>query len=51
MRKNKNENFELLKKNCIEYRIKLKNNINNKRIIINDEIFLTFYHNLKENKR
>ena len=38
----------LLKKYCIEYFIKLKNDINTKGIIIDDEIFLTLYHKLKE---
>ena len=46
--KNTNENLELLKKYCIECFIKLKNDINTKGIIIDDEIFLTLYHKLKE---
>ena len=46
--KNTNENLELLKKFCVEYFIKLKNDINTKGIIVDDEIFLTIYHKLKE---
>ena len=46
--KNTNENLELLKKYCIECFIKLKNDINTKGIIIDDEIFLTLYHKLKD---
>ena len=46
--KNTNENLELLKKYCIECFIKLKNDINTKGIIIDDEIFLTLYRKLKE---
>ena len=46
--KNTNENLELLKKFCIEYYIKLKNDINTKGIMIDDEIFLTLYHKLNE---
>ena len=46
--KNTNENLELMKKYCIECFIKLKNDINTKGIIIDDEIFLTLYHKLKE---
>ena len=46
--KNTNENLELLRKYCIECFIKLKNDINTKGIIIDDEIFLTIYHKLKE---
>ena len=46
--KNTNENLGLLKKYCIECFIKLKNDINTKGIIIDDEIFLTLYHKLKE---
>ena len=49
--KNTNENLELLKKFCIEYFIKLKNDINTKGIIVDDEIFLTIYHKLKEIER
>ena len=46
--KNTNANLELLKKYCTECFIKLKNDINTKGIIIDDEIFLTVYHKLKE---
>ena len=46
--KNTNENLELLKKYCIDCFIKLKNDINTKGIIIDDEIFLTLYRKLKE---
>ena len=46
--KNTNENLELLKKYCVECFIKLKNDINTKGIIIDDEIFLTLYRKLKE---
>ena len=46
--KNTNENLELLRKFCIECFIKLKNDINTKGIIIDDEIFLTLYRKLKE---
>ena len=46
--KNTNENLELLKKYCIENYIKLKNDINTKGIIMEDDIFLTFYQKLKE---
>ena len=46
--KNTNENLELLKNYCIECFIKLKNDINTKGIIIDDEIFLTLYRKLKE---
>jgi hypothetical protein len=46
--RNTNENLELLKRYCIECFIKLKNDINTKGIIIDDEIFLTVYHKLKE---
>ena len=49
--KNTNENLELLKQYCIECYIKLKNDINTKGIIIDDEIFLTFYNKLKEIER
>jgi len=49
--KNTNENLELLKKYCIECFIKLKNDINTKGIIIDDEIFLTLYRKLKEIER
>ena len=43
--------MELLKKYCIECFIKLKNDINTKGIIIDDEIFLTLYRKLKEIER
>ena len=46
--KNTNENLDLMKKYCIECFIKLKNDINTKGIIIDDEIFLTLYRKLKE---
>jgi hypothetical protein len=46
--KNTNENLELLKKYCIEFFIKLKNDINTKDIVLEDEIFLTLYHKLEE---
>ena len=46
--KNTNENLSLLKQYCIECFIKLKNDINTKGIIIDDEIFLTLYRKLKE---
>ena len=49
--KNTNANLELLKKFCTECFIKLKNDINTKGIIIDDEIFLTVYHKLKEIER
>ena len=49
--KNTNENLELLKKYCIECFIKLKNDINTKGIIIDDEIFLTLKRKLKEIER
>ena len=49
--KNTNENLELLKKYCIECFIKIKNDINTKGIIIDDEIFLTLYYKLKEIER
>jgi len=49
--KNTNENLELLKKFYIECFIKLKNDINTKGIIIDDEIFLTHYRKLKEIER
>lgn len=45
---NTNDNLELLKKYCIEYFIKLKNDINTQGIMIDDEIFLTLYRKLKE---
>ena len=46
--RNTNENLELLKKYCVEYFIKLKNDINTKGIIIDDQIFLSLYYKLKE---
>jgi hypothetical protein len=46
--KNANENLELLKKYCIEFFIKLKNVINTKGIVVEDEIFLTLYNKLEE---
>ena len=49
--KNTNENLELLKKFSIECFIKLKNDIDTKGLIIDDEIFLTIYHKLKEIER
>ena len=49
--KNTNANLELLKKFCTECFIKLKNDINTKGIIIDDEIFLTVYYKLKEIER
>ena len=49
--KNTNENLELMKKFCIECFIKLKNDINTKGIIIDDEVFLTLYRKLKEIER
>ena len=49
--RNTNENLELLKRYCIECFIKLKNDINTKGIIIDDDIFLTVYHKLKEIER
>ena len=49
--KNTNENLELLKRFCVECYIKLKNDINTKGIMIDDEIFLTVYHKLKEIER
>ena len=45
--RNTNENLELLKRYCIEFFIKLKNDINTKGIIIDDQIFLTLYYKLK----
>ena len=49
--KNTNDNIELLKTYCIEYFIKLKNDINTKGIIIDDNIFLTLFYKLKEIER
>jgi hypothetical protein len=46
--RNTNENLELLKRYCIEFFIKLKNDINTKGIIIDDQIFLSLYYKLKE---
>ena len=48
---NTNENLELLKRFCVECYIKLKNDINTKRIMIDDQIFLTVYNKLKEIER
>lgn len=45
---NINENLELLKKYCTECYIKLKNDINTKEIILDDDIFLTLYGKLIE---
>jgi hypothetical protein len=41
---NTNSNVELLKKFCVESFIELKNGINIKGIILDDEIFLTLYN-------
>ena len=46
--KNTNENLALFKKYCTESYIKLKNYINTKGIMIDDEIFLILYRKLKE---
>ena len=46
--KNTNNNIELLRQYCIEYFIKLKNDIEMKNIVLDDEIFLTVYKKLKE---
>ena len=46
--KNTNNNIDLIKKYCIEYFIKLKNDIEINQIIIDDKIFLTLYQKLKE---
>ena len=46
--KNTNYNIELLKNYYIEYFIKLKNDIEMKNILLDDEIFLTVYQKLKE---
>lgn len=48
--KNIDSNIELLKQYCIESFIKLKNDINTKGIIIQDEVFLALYNKLQEIK-
>ena len=45
--KNNDLNLELLKKYCTSSYIKLKNNIDTKDILINDEVFLSLYNKLK----
>ena len=45
--KNNDLNLELLKKYCTLSFIKLKNNIDTKQILINDEVFLSLYNKLK----
>jgi hypothetical protein len=45
--KNNDLNLELLKKYCTASFIKLKNNIDTKEILINDEVFLSLYNKLK----
>ena len=45
--KNNDLNLELLKKYCTSSYIKLKNNIDTKEILINDEVFLSLYNKLK----
>ena len=45
--KNNDLNLELLKKYCTLSFIKLKNNIDTKEILINDEVFLSLYNKLK----
>ena len=45
--KNNDLNLELLKKYCTSSFIKLKNNIETKEILINDEVFLSLYNKLK----
>ena len=45
--KNNDLNLELLKKYCTTSFIKLKNNIDTKEILINDEVFLSLYNKLK----
>ena len=45
--KNNDLNLELLKKYCTASFIKLKNNIDIKDILINDEVFLSLYNKLK----
>ena len=45
--KNNDLNLELLKKYCTSSFIKLKNNIDTKDILINDEVFLSLYNKLK----
>ena len=46
--KNTNNNIEILKKYCIQYFIKLKNDIEMKNILLDDDIFLSVYKKLKE---
>jgi len=48
--KNNDLNLELLKKYCTASFIKLKNNIDTKDILINDEVFLSLYNKLKSIK-
>ena len=48
--KNNDLNLELLKKYCTSSFIKLKNNIDTKDILINDEVFLSLYNKLKSIK-
>lgn len=48
--KNNDLNLELLKKYCTTSFIKLKNNIDTKQILINDEVFLFLYNKLKSIK-
>ena len=48
--KNNDLNLELLKKYCTSSFIKLKNNIDTKEILINDEVFLSLYNKLKSIK-
>ena len=48
--KNNDLNLELLKKYCTSSFIKLKNNIDTKEILINDEVFLSLYNKLKNIK-
>ena len=45
---NTNSNLELLHKFCIDAFIQLKNDINTKTIIIDEDIFLALYQKLKE---
>ena len=46
--RNTNENLDLLRCYCIEYFTKLRNDINTKGIIIDEQIFLTLYNKLNE---
>ena len=46
--RNTNNNIDFMKKYCIEYFIKLKNDIEMNHIMIDDEIFLTIYQKLKQ---